>query len=180
MGSQRVGHDWPAFTSTSLKSNALVGGFFTTGATWEASGKYPPTNAGGLRSSLGFEDPLEKEMATHSSILAWEIPWTEELGELQATWCKSQTWLSHWALYILLHKHIYLCSIFRGVKLPDHKFFILSNLLDNSMWHFSLVVPIYPLTLCNETSCCPHPHWRLYCQTLKVLFSQFVVDSCSL
>ena len=30
--------------------------------------------------SLGQEDPLEKEMATHSSILAWEIPWTEELG----------------------------------------------------------------------------------------------------
>ena len=29
--------------------------------------------------SLGREDPLEKEMATHSSILAWEIPWTEEL-----------------------------------------------------------------------------------------------------
>ena len=28
--------------------------------------------------SLGWDDPLEKEMATHSSILAWEIPWTEE------------------------------------------------------------------------------------------------------
>ena len=33
--------------------------------------------------SLGVEDPLEKEMAIHSSILAWEIPWTEEPGELQ-------------------------------------------------------------------------------------------------
>ena len=33
--------------------------------------------------SLGLEDPLEKEMATHSSILAWEIPWTEEPGGLQ-------------------------------------------------------------------------------------------------
>ena len=32
--------------------------------------------------SLGWEDPLEKEMATHSSILAWEIPWTEESGGL--------------------------------------------------------------------------------------------------
>ena len=32
--------------------------------------------------SLGQEDPLEKEMATHSSILAWRIPWTEELGGL--------------------------------------------------------------------------------------------------
>ena len=32
----------------------------------------------------GLEDPLEKEMATHSSILAWEIPWTEEPGGLQS------------------------------------------------------------------------------------------------
>ena len=35
--------------------------------------------------SLGQEDPLEKEMATHSSILAWRIPWTEEPGGLQTT-----------------------------------------------------------------------------------------------
>ena len=34
--------------------------------------------------SLGWEDPLEKEMATHSSILAWRILWTEELGGLQS------------------------------------------------------------------------------------------------
>ena len=33
---------------------------------------------------LGQEDPLEKEMATHSSTLAWKIPWTEELGRLQS------------------------------------------------------------------------------------------------
>ena len=35
--------------------------------------------------SLGWEDPLEKGMATHSSILAWGIPWTEEAGRLQST-----------------------------------------------------------------------------------------------
>ena len=34
--------------------------------------------------SLGWEDPLEKEMAIHSSILAWKIPWTEEPGGLQS------------------------------------------------------------------------------------------------
>ena len=34
--------------------------------------------------SPGGEDPLKEEMATHSSILAWEIPWTEEPGELQS------------------------------------------------------------------------------------------------
>ena len=42
------------------------------------------------------EDPLEKEMATHSSILAWEIAWTEELGRLQSMGSqKSQTQLSN-------------------------------------------------------------------------------------
>ena len=39
--------------------------------------------------SLGQEDPLEKEMATYSSILAWEIPWTEEPGGLQSVWPQS-------------------------------------------------------------------------------------------
>ena len=42
--------------------------------------------------SLGWEDPLEKEMATHSSILAWKITWTEESGGLQSMGLqKSQT-----------------------------------------------------------------------------------------
>ena len=46
--------------------------------------------------SLGREDPLEEEMATHSSILAWEIPRTEELGRLQSVGSqKSQTRLSN-------------------------------------------------------------------------------------
>ena len=44
--------------------------------------------------SLGWEDPLEKEMATHSSILAWRIPWMEEPGGLQSTGSQSQTRLS--------------------------------------------------------------------------------------
>ena len=44
--------------------------------------------------SLGLEDPLEKKMVTHSSILAWRIPWTEEPGRLQSTGSQSQTRLS--------------------------------------------------------------------------------------
>ena len=44
--------------------------------------KNSPTSAGDALRSLGREDPLEKEMATYSSILAWEIPWTEEPGGL--------------------------------------------------------------------------------------------------
>ena len=61
--------------------------------------KTSPFNAGGAglipsqgaksqcrrcRGSLGQEDPLEKEMTIHSGTLAWEIPWTEEPGELQS------------------------------------------------------------------------------------------------
>ena len=40
---------------------------------------------------LGQEDPMEKEMAIHSSILAWEMPWTGEPGGLQAMGSQSQT-----------------------------------------------------------------------------------------
>ena len=46
-----------------------------------------PTNAGDMRiqaQSLGQEDPLEEGKATHSSILVWRIPWTEEPGGLQS------------------------------------------------------------------------------------------------
>ena len=42
--------------------------------------KNPPANAG----DVGWEDPLEKEMATHSNILAWEILWIDEPGSLQS------------------------------------------------------------------------------------------------
>ena len=46
--------------------------------------------------SLGWEDPLEEDMATYSSILAWRIPWTEEPGGLQSMGSqKSQTRLSN-------------------------------------------------------------------------------------
>ena len=48
--------------------------------------------------SLGQEVPLEKGMATHSTILAWKIPWTEETGGLQSTGSQSWTQLS-------MHEH---------------------------------------------------------------------------
>ena len=48
-------------------------------------GKNPPINAGARLRSLGWEDPLEKKMATHSSILDWKIPWREGTGMLQPT-----------------------------------------------------------------------------------------------
>ena len=47
--------------------------------------KNPPANLGGTGSTPGLEDLLEEGMASHSSILAWEIPWTEDPGWLQST-----------------------------------------------------------------------------------------------
>ena len=53
--------------------------------------KNPPAMWETRLRSLGWEDPLEKEMTTHSSILAWRIPWTEEPGRLQSTGLQSLT-----------------------------------------------------------------------------------------
>ena len=49
-----------------------------------SNGKASACSAGDRVRSLGWEDPLEKEMATHSSTLAWKIPWTEEPDGLQS------------------------------------------------------------------------------------------------
>ena len=46
--------------------------------------KYLPTMQETQVQSLGWEDPLNKGMATHSSILAWEVPWTEKPGGIQS------------------------------------------------------------------------------------------------
>jgi len=56
-----------------------------------------PANAGDGRDavrSLGREAPLEEGMATHSSLLAWRIPWTEEPGRLQSIWSQSRARLT--------------------------------------------------------------------------------------
>ena len=56
--------------------------------------------------SLGQEDPLEKETATHSSILIWEIPWTEEPGRLQSMGSQSQIQLSTILEQTTLSQHL--------------------------------------------------------------------------
>ena len=61
----------------------------------DSMGKNLPASAGDVGWSLSPADPLGKEMATHSSILAWEIQWTEEPDSLQYMGLqKSWTWLS--------------------------------------------------------------------------------------
>ena len=56
-----------------------------------SDGKESACNAGDLNSILGQEGPLEKGMATHSSILGCQIPWAEKVGRLQSTGSQSQT-----------------------------------------------------------------------------------------
>ena len=61
------------------------------------SGKESTCNVGEWVTFLGWGEPLEKEMTSHSSILAWEIPWTEEPGGLQSMGLqKYQTRLSYY------------------------------------------------------------------------------------
>ena len=68
--------------------------------------------------SLGWEDPLEKEMATHSSFLAWRIPWTEELGGLQSTGLKEldMTEQLHFAPFKKVQRRK-LLRVFYGISL---------------------------------------------------------------
>ena len=79
----------PCWTDTLLRTSWCISSGFR-----EREGENPPTWLSGEESacqskrrgfrSLGWEDPLEEEMAAHSSILAWKMPWTEEPGGLQS------------------------------------------------------------------------------------------------
>ena len=64
--------------------------------------KHLPTMRETWVQSLGQEDPLEKEIAIHSSTLAWKIPWTEEPGGLQSMGSQSRTRLSDFTSLTLI------------------------------------------------------------------------------
>ena len=73
-----------AWVQMSVPSSAV---YVTSGYLFNSNGsvvKNLSANAGDMDSIPGWKDPLEKGMATHSSILAWRIPWTEEPGGLQS------------------------------------------------------------------------------------------------
>ena len=75
--------------------------------------------------SLGREDPLEKEMATHSSILVWRIPWIEELGGLQSTGRKESDMTKQ------LHFHFHFPGEGNGNPL---QYSCLENSMDRGAW----------------------------------------------
>ena len=80
MGSYRVGHDCMTSLAHSLTRFVICEGF-PGGSEVKASS----SNAGDPGSIPESGNPLEKEMVTYSSILAWRIPWTEKPGRLQST-----------------------------------------------------------------------------------------------
>ena len=92
--------------------------------------------------SLGWEDPLEKERETHSSTLAWKIPWAEEPGWLYSPWGHKE---SDWATWIN-ERNIYFAFL---VSLPSP--FVLSSI--------ARAMPLY-LYLCVA-------FYLYYCLTLK-------------
>ena len=92
--------------------------------------------------SLGQKDPLEKEMATHSSILAWRIPWTEEPDRLQSMGCKESDTIE-WLFNALLLDNPSLCP---------HVVFVWATLFGSSTWNS----PAESLLLSNKP-CPPLP-----------------------
>ena len=83
--------------------------------------------------SLGWEDPLEKEMATHYSVLAWRIPWIEEPGRLQSMGLQR---VGHdWATSLSLHSHF----IFKlSIVLLSSLFILFLNLQNDHYFHLLL------------------------------------------
>ena len=98
MQSQRVRHDW-AVSPQCLVWHCLVGNDFWVSLVAQMVKNLPAVQETWVR-SLGWEDPLEKGTAPHSSILAWRIPWTEEPGRLQSM--GSQRVTHYWATF--MHK----------------------------------------------------------------------------
>ena len=101
--------------------------------------------------SLGQEDPLEKGMATHSSILAWRIPWTEEAGRLQSmasqrvrhNWATSTFCLSHCELG---DKYLSVCALDSATNLQRPRFWKRKEKIwfkDSNIWNCNTAIIIF-------------------------------------
>ena len=105
-------------------------------------------NAGDLGSIPGSEDPLEKEMAAHCSVLAWKIPWMEEPGGLQST--GTQRGVHDWATYVQfsrLHE-----SQHTGPPCPSPTPRAYSNSCPLSWWcHPTISSSVLPFSSCPQS-----------------------------
>ena len=107
----------------------LFDSFHSLGFPGSTSGKEPTRQCKRHKmqvQSLGWEDPLEKEMATHSNTHAWEVPWTEGPGGLQSVGLVARSWPQ-----LSTHAHNSLCDVLQGA-MPYRciycSFIIVSNL----------------------------------------------------
>ena len=136
MGSHRVGHDWNNLAAAAAGTNIAgasvvaqsVKNLLAVQETWVRS--------------LGWEDPLEKKMATHSSIIAWKISWTEKPGELQSM--GSQTVGHNWATntYLLT---IFLMKSSKTVKFIVYHFHLSDDVLKH-IFNFPFPSPFTNIT----------------------------------
>ena len=111
--------------------------------------------------SLGQDDSLEEEMATHSSILSWKIPWTEEPGGLQSMGSQKvrrSNWAVTWFKPDLIFYHYMLKSIGVG-QLVRYNYFgfpSLSRELCSMVKLYFAFVHEYPFIICGRV--CIYPH----------------------
>ena len=113
--------------------------------------------------SLGREDPLEEETATHSSILAWRIPWTEEPGRLQSMGLPSRTWLSvHAHAHARTHTHIHTHrKVNLQRKTTNKDWLIMAEISRNYPWiHPENGSRIHYSWSLRDTLQCRSPHWQ--------------------
>ena len=140
--------------------------------------------------SLGWEDPLKKEMATHSSILAWEILWTEEPGRLYSPWgCNSWTQLSyHHHHHILAFKYVQSHAIIHLTYIYIYIYIYIKVQIQRMAWVWYLLYPegsgeglspllhgfislilnqiVYASPVINKFVCFTKRHCRPLCTTL--------------
>ena len=105
--------------------------------------------------SLGWEDPLEKGTATHSSIVTWRIPWTEEPGRLQSMGCKEL----HTTEWFSQHRKFKKCSVMisytRRLQSYNHNMLVNTSITSHCMcWE------ILFCHLADITSLDPFVYWR--------------------
>ena len=128
--------------------------------------------------SLGWEDPLEKEMATHSSILAWKIPWTEEPGWLQSMgsqkvrhdWENSLHFIS--IIVNMTQVHIHICW---WVNRYNDTFFKKENKIitrKNSVQGLSISIPLQCHLFCVSSTPWKAPLLRHWLQRLEVCWER--------
>ena len=120
--------------------------------------------------SLGGEDPLKKEMATHPSLLAWRIPWTEEPGGLQSMGSrKSWMWLSDWA-HSRIRQEVLTCCLPRSCLMGWAE--------PGTCWRLFPAAAAWTISqfphLSSGNSDCPYLTWVL-CARHNVFSAGFVI-----